>query len=176
MRAGGSRVALLAAASVVLSGCGIFLGGTVTGGLSSSSCTEMTGSACGEQVERIAARHPGATQVDLTCTVPVCDRKGGSGTAVVTMGNGARLNDTFSYVGDPAPLPLPTCTGLPADVCRSLAESQAADAPTMKRIAAIEVRCTAAACTTDKGEADVKVTLADGSTMGGGTSWEGGLP
>ena len=176
MRDGGMRLALLAAASLVLSGCGVFLGGTVGQGLTSSGCENISGGACQEQTEKIAARHPGATEVDIRCTAPVCDRKGGFGTAIVTMGNGARVNDTFSYVGDPAPLPIPSCTGVAPDVCRNLAESQVDSVPTAKRIVAIEVTCTAAACTANKGEADVKVKLADGTSLDSNTTWDGGLP
>ncbi len=177
MRAGGTTLGLLlAAASLGLSGCGMFLGGSVAQGLTSSGCTLIVGSACQEQVERIAARHPGATEIDIICTAPVCDRKGGFGTAVVTMGNGDKVNDTFSYVGDPTPLPIPSCTGAPLDVCRSLAAAQADSVPTTMRIVAIAVTCTAAACTANKGEAGVKVTMADGTSMDVTSSWEGGLP
>jgi len=172
----GTQAVLLVAAGLVLAGCGL-LGGSVSRGLTSSGCANIqSGGACQEQVDRVAARHPGATSVDLSCAVPVCDRKGGRGTAVVTMANGTTVNDTFVYTGDPAPVPVPSCTGMPLDACRHLAESQADSIPPSKRIVAIAVACTTAPCTSDAGDASVTVTLGDGTKQQGSTSWSGGPP
>ncbi len=165
-----------AAATLVPAGCGVFFGSNVGQGVGSVGCADMPGGPCQDQADRLAARHPGARDIEITCTAPVCDRRGGSGTAVITLGNGTTVNDTFSYVGDPAPVPPPSCTGVPPDMCRSLAQGQVDGISPMKRILAIDVRCTAAVCTPDKGEADVTVRLADGSTQQGGSSWDGGTP
>jgi len=176
MRGRGTRGLLLVTAAVVLAGCGL-LRGSVRQGLVSSGCSNIQSQgACQEQVDRVAARHPGATDVELTCTAPVCDRKGGTGTAVVTMPNGAKLNDTFAYVGDPAPIPAPSCIGVPPDACHSLADSSADGVPTAARIVAIDVRCTTAPCTSDQGDASVTVTLGDGTKQQTSTSWRGGTP
>ena len=168
-------IAATALAATALAGCDI-LGAQVRQGLTSSGCANISGGACQEQVERVAGRHRGATSIELTCVVALCDRKGGSGTAVVTMPNGAKLNDTFSYAGDATPLPVPLCTGIAFDICRNLAQAQADGVAPSKRIVAVEVTCTALPCTTRKGTADVTVTLGDGSKEQGGTSWDGPLP
>ncbi|HYO44185.1 MAG TPA: hypothetical protein VES19_13380 [Candidatus Limnocylindrales bacterium] len=176
MRGGMARVALLVVAGAALAGCGLLVGERAGGGVASSSCAVINGGACIEQTERIAARHPGATNVDLTCTAPVCDRRGGSGTAVVTLANGTTVNDVFAYVGDPGPIPIPTCIGLAPVVCLSVAESRVNDLPPSKRVVAIEVRCTLASCVADGGDTQVSVTMADGTKDEGGFGWEGELP
>jgi hypothetical protein len=171
------RASVLAVVSALLAGCGLLLGpGGDAGMLASSSCAMISGGACTEQAALVAARHPGATNVDLTCTVPVCDRRGGSGTAVVTLADGSTVRDLFAYVGDPGPMPVPTCIGLAPDVCRRVAESRVNDVWPSKRVVAVAVRCAAAQCVANKGEAEVTVTLGDGSTEEGGFGWEGGLP
>ena len=136
----------------------------------------VPGGACQEQFDRAAARHPDATQVDVTCTVAVCDRKGGAGTVVVTLANGARVKETFAYTGDPAPIPAPSCTGMAIDVCRSLAASTVDGIAPSKSIQAISITCTASSCTRDKGEADVRIRFADGSESQSNSGWDGGPP
>ena len=123
-------------------------------------------------------RHPGASSIDIECSAPVCDRRSGRGTVVITMPNGARLNDSFSYVGDPTALPAPACTNLPADVCRNLATQHAEDsAPPSQRVVAMHVACTAAAgCTADDGSATISMTFGNGITQKTETGWSGGLP
>ncbi len=171
MWGGGFRLGLVVAAvAVTLSGCGFLRGG----GLESMGCTNMPDGACQEQGDRIAARHPGATVIDLTCRVAVCDRAGGSGTAVVTMPDGATVNDTFSYVGDPAPMPAPTCVGLAIDVCRTAATGKFNETAPAKRVVAISITCISATCTDTKGEADTSLVFADGSTSEGAFGWDGG--
>lgn len=171
MRAGGIRLALLLGASLVLGGCGAFVT-TVTQTVGSSSCENMSSGACQEQVERVTARHPGAKQIDLKCTVATCDRRGGSGTAVVTMPDGSTVQDVFTYVGAQGAVPPPTCKGLPIDVCKTVADGQVDGVPSSKVVVAIEVTCTSPTCTTAKGEADVTLTLADGSKQDGSVGWE----
>lgn len=177
MRLGGIAPALLVVASALsLSGCGLLLGQGLGGSTASSGCTGIRGGACIEQAEAIAARHPGATNVDLTCTAPVCDRRGGSGTAVVTLADGTTVGDAFAYVGDPGPDPVPSCFGLAIDVCRTVAASILDDTPPSRRVVAIEVKCSIARCVADKGETEVTTTLADGTKLESGFGWEGQLP
>jgi hypothetical protein len=162
----------LATLALGLVGCGLDTMSSVSG----SSCDNISGGACTEQVDLLSARHPGATTIDLRCAVPVCDRRTGRGTAVVTMPDGRQVNDSFAYVGDPNPLPAPTCTGLAFDICRNIATSQADTVAPSRRIVAIDVACTAASCTGSDGEATATVTLADGSQEQGGNAWSGGPP
>jgi hypothetical protein len=168
---------LLLAVAAATTGCGL-LPGTVSGPgfLGGSSCSLMPGGACQEQVDRAAARHPDATEMELTCTAPVCDRVGGAGTVVVHLRNGGKVTEAFTYVGDPAPVPVPACTRMAMDVCRQIASSTAADAPPSKSIRAISITCTASSCTRDRGEADVLVQFADGSEFQSNTGWEGASP
>ena len=92
------------------------------------------------------------------------------------LADGSTVNDTFAYVGDPAPMPPPSCIGMAPGVCRKLAEAWVNDVSPSKRVVAVAVQCTEAPCTADKGGAEVTVTLGDGSSEGGGMGWEGGLP
>ena len=167
-----AQVTLLAAVAIVLAGCGLLGGSSV----SSASCENMSGGACDEQVELVSTRHPGATAVDLRCTAPVCDRRGGRGTAVVTMRDGTRVDDAFAYAGDPAPLPVPTCTGLPVDVCRRVAAGEADSIAPSRSIVAMSVVCSSAPCVAAGGEATVTITLGDGSVEQRQSGWEGGQP
>src|SRR5215203_6458687 len=97
-------------------------------GVASSCSGFASGGACQEQVSTVAARHPGATSVDLACAA-VCDRSGGAGSATVTMDDGSLARDAFGYVGDPAPMPVPACVGLAPDLCRQVATTQFAEVP-----------------------------------------------
>jgi hypothetical protein len=168
-----ARAIATALMTLVVAGCGFMTQSSV----SSASCGNMSGGACDEQIAAMEKRHPGARSIDIECSAPVCDRRAGQGTVVVTMQNGARLNDTFAYVGDPNPLPPPACTGVPLDACRNLATQEAGNMPPSQRIVATQVSCTAAAgCTAESGTASISITLGDGSTHGTETSWEGGEP
>ena len=147
-------VGVLLAVTAVLAGCGLLPGaGFGPGFQGAGSCSMMPGGACQEQFDRAAARHPDATQVDVACTAPVCDRKGGAGTAVVTLANGAKVTEAFTYAGDPVPVPAPACSGMAIDVCRSLAASTVDGIPPSKSIRAISITCAASSCTRDKGDA-----------------------
>jgi hypothetical protein len=167
-----SRAIRLAALMLACAGCGF----ATTSSLNGSSCANMSGGACTEQVERVAARHPGAKTIDLECGVPVCDRRAGQGRAVVTMPDGSRVNDAFAYIGDQNPIPAPTCTGLAFDICQRVATSQADGVVPSRRIVAILVACTASSCTRSEGETMVTMTFADGAQEQGGAGWSGGLP
>jgi hypothetical protein len=170
-------VGLLLVVATVLAGCGLLPGGVPGAGFQGAGgCSAMPGGVCQEQLDLAAARHPGATQVDVTCTAPLCDRKGGSGTVVVTLANGATVTETFAYTGDPTPLPAPSCSGMAIDLCRSLATSAVDQLPPRKVIAAISIACTASSCTQARGDADVRVRFADGSEFASSTGWEGATP
>jgi hypothetical protein len=136
----------------------------------------MPGGACQEQVDRAAARHPDAAEMELACTAPVCDRADGAGTVVVTLRNGAKVTEAFTYVGDPAPIPVPECTRVAMDICRRVAASTVDSLPPSKPIRAISITCTASSCTRDKGDADVRVQFADGSEFQSNSGWEGAPP
>ncbi len=173
----GRALGLLIAAAAVLAGCGLLPGsGVVTGFQGGGSCGQMNGGACQEQIDRAGARHPDATMVDVTCTVPVCDRRGGAGTVVVTLATGAKITEAFTYVGNPAPVPAPACSGIAAEACRRVAISTVDSLPPAKAIAAISVSCTESSCTSERGAADVRVRFADGSDFQTNSGWEGGLP
>jgi hypothetical protein len=167
-RAGWSVAASLA--GVALAGCG--LPGPVGAGVN-STCTDISGGACQEQVTLVAARHPGAESVELRCGVAACDRRGGAGSAIVTMQNGARVDDAFSYVGDGAPMPQPDCMGIAPATCRRFAEDAFENTAPSKRLVRIEIGCTTAVCTDLQGEADVKLVYADGLTDESGIGWQG---
>jgi hypothetical protein len=168
---------VLLAAAAALGGCGVFAGSVPAAGFQGSgSCSMMPGGACQEQMDRAAARHPGSTSVEVACTVATCDRKRGAGTVVVTLASGATIKETFAYTGDPAPIPAPACAGMALDVCRSLATSTVDGLPPSKSIRAISIVCTASSCTSDRGEADVRVRFADGSEFQTNSGWEGAGP
>jgi hypothetical protein len=168
---------VLVAVAAVLSGCGLVPGtGFGPRFQGSGSCADMPGGACQEQLDLAAGRHPGATQVDVTCTAPVCNRTSGSGTVVVTMANGAKVTEAFTYVGDPAPVPEPDCSGMAIDVCRSLAASTVDGIAPSRSIRAISIACTATSCTRDKGAADVRVMFAVGGDFQTNSGWDGALP
>jgi hypothetical protein len=168
---------LLLAATLGLAGCGLLAGSVAGPGFQGgASCSEMPGGVCREQMDLAAARHPDAVQMDLACTAPACTRAGGAGTTVVTLPNGAKLTEAFTYAGDPGPVPIPICTGLPADVCRRVASSTVDELPPAKRILSITIACTAVPCTRDRGETAVDVKLADGTGFQTNSGWEGGPP
>jgi hypothetical protein len=167
--AGGALIAVAVAACSLLPAPGGM-------GLSSSSCANLPSGACTEQLDLVAARHPGATDVALRCDLPLCDRQHGAGTAVVTLADGTRTQDVFSYTRNPAPVPAPGCTGLAIDICRRVAASSLDDVPPSHAVAEIEITCRVARCTADAGEVTVSVTLDDGSVSQWGMAWEGGPP
>lgn len=175
MRRGVVRAALVLAMALAASGCASRIIDSAQG--VSSSCTGFVSSgACNEQVSAVAVRRPGAVSVDLQCTAAACDRTGGSGTAAVTMGDRTVRRDTFAYVGDPAPMPVPTCVGLAFDLCQRVARTQFDGMSPSKRVMSIAFTCRVLPCTATRGETDYIVRFADGSTEEGSTGWEGGPP
>lgn len=175
MRAGSARATgLLLALALIGSACSPRIIDSARN-VSSSCSGFVSGGACNEQVSMVAARHPGATLVDLECAA-VCDRSGGAGRATVTMGDGTTRRDTFGYVGDPAPMPVPTCVGLPFDLCRQVATTQFTEAPPSKRVVSMDFRCSIAPCTAAKAETQYVVRYADGTTDQGSMGWDGAAP
>jgi hypothetical protein len=162
---------VLLAVAAVLGGCGLWAG-SVTAPVGPGTCANVLEGACQEQIDRTAARHPGVTNVDVACTVPHCDRKGGAGTLMIALADGTTVKEAFTYTGDPGPVPVPTCTGMAPDLCGSIATSTVDGLPPSKAIRAISIACTASACTQDRGEADVRVQFSDGSEFQGSQGWE----
>ena len=167
----GARLVGILLAAAVLGGCGL-VPGPVTAPVGPGTCANIPEGACQEQIDLAAARHPGVTNVDVACTVRACDGKGGAGTVVVTLPNGATVKEAFAYTGDPAPLPAPACTGVALDLCRSIATSTVDGLPPSKAIRAISIACTASSCTDDRGEVDVRVQFSDGSEFQVSQGWE----
>jgi hypothetical protein len=132
----------------------------------------MLEGACQEQVDRAISRHPGSTNVEVACTVPTCDRKGGAGTVVVTLASGDAVKEAFAYTGDPAPVPVPTCTAIALDLCGGIADNTVNGLAPSKAIKAISISCTVSSCTKDRGEVDVRVQFSDGSEFQVSQGWE----
>ena len=162
---------MLLLVAAVLGACGQS-SGSVPALVGPGRCADMLEGACQEQIDRAVARHPGATNVDVACTAPVCDRKGGAGTVVVTLANGAKVTEPFAYTGDPAPVPVPACTGIALDLCRSIATSTVDGLSPSKAIRAVSIACTTSSCTEDRGEVEVRVQFSDGSEFQGSRGWE----
>jgi hypothetical protein len=139
---------------------------------SSSSCTNLPAGVCDEQVQAFAQRFPQAVSIDIECKALPCTRRAGAGTVVVTLADGTTRNDTFAYTGNPAPAPVPTCEGLPADMCQRMALSTWEDQRPSAAVVGIDVSCAVASCTEEKGEVEITVTFADGSTSSGNQGWE----
>ena len=140
----------------------------------SVSCADLPGGACNEQGERIAAAHAGRVrQIDLECRIAACTRAQGAGTATITLTDGTTITETWSYAGDPNPLPVPTCTGIAFTLCQEWAASGSNDLPPSRRIAAVAVKCTVASCTEQAGDLEASYTFADESTETVGMGWSG---
>jgi len=158
----------------LLAGAGCSIVGTTTVGGSSGSCENMSSGACSEQLEAVGGRHPGAVSVDLVCRIDRCTRARGAGTAVITFGDGRRVNDTWSYVGDPRPMPVPTCAGIGQALCLQQAQEAFEDVAPSKAVVGIDIRCDVARCDERSGSATRIIRFADGTSEPGRASWEGG--
>ena len=141
---------------------------------SRSSCAGIASGACTEEVARLAAQVRGqVTSIDLTCRVATCDRKAGSGDGVITYADGRTEQRAWSYVGDPAPIPVPTCIGLAQDVCQLQADAVVDDAAPSRRIIGVSITCHGT-CTKDSGEVATVVTFGDGTQDTSGRGWSSG--
>jgi hypothetical protein len=146
------------------------------GALQSSSCGNIPNGACQEQLDQLVLRHPGARQIDIECGAAQCTRAFGAGTARISEADGTVVTEDWSYAGDPGPMPAPVCAGTAAASCPAIAASVLANVAPSKRVVGIAIRCTIARCDEDKGDAEVTVTLADGTREVTGLGWDGGLP
>jgi hypothetical protein len=149
---------------------------SMSGNISSASCGNMPSGACDEQIMLFEQRFPDAVSIDFECRVAACTRAAGSGTVVVTFADGTNRNDTFTYAGDLVPMPAPRCVAVAADVCREIAQAVWDDQPPSRTVVAMQVSCVTQPCTKQKGNAEIDVGFADGSTTTTGWGWEGELP
>jgi hypothetical protein len=164
---------VVALAAVLLASCS-FMGGRTEIHGSTSSCTNLPAGACDEQVQAFAQRFPQAQSIDIECRALPCTRAAGAGTVVVTLADGTTRNDTFAYTSNPAPAPVPTCEAIAADMCQRMARSTWEDQRPSAVVVGIDVRCAVASCTEQKGEVEITVTFADGSTSSVNQGWESG--
>jgi hypothetical protein len=67
---------------------------------------------------------------------------------------------------------VPVCTGIALDVCRGIADNTVNGLPPSKAIKAMSIACTASSCTDDRGEADVRVQISDGSVFKVSQGWQ----
>ena len=156
-----------------LAACSIGLPGA--GGLS-ATCGDIPSGACDEQVERLGQRHPGAVQVDVECGPAPCTRASGAGTATITRADGTTVTEAFAYTGDPGRVPVPICAGVAPGSCNSIAESVVENLRPSKHVAGVAIRCRVGPCDDTKGDVEVTITLADGTSEVSGYAWEGGPP
>ena len=163
-------VVLLAAG---LAACSI---GQRAAGAQSASCGNIPSGACDEQLERLGQRHPGAVQIDVECGPAPCTRAFGSGKATMTQADGTTVTEAFAYAGDPGPMPVPICAGTAPGSCQAIAESVVENIRPSKQVAGIAIRCRVGPCDASKGDVEVTITLADGTSEVTGYAWEGGSP
>ena len=167
------RLLALIVLAWVLAACSI---GQRAAGPQSASCGDIPSGACDEQLARLGQRHPGAVQIDVECGPAPCTRAFGAGTARITQADGTTVTEAFTYAGDPGPVPVPICAGIAPDSCQSIAEAVVENLPPAKRVAGIAIRCRVGPCDERKGDAEVTITLADGTSQVTGYAWEGAGP
>src|SRR5918993_5369170 len=157
----------------VLAACSI---GQRAAGPQATSCGDIPSGACEEQLEQLGRRHPGAVQIDVECGPAPCTRALGAGTARITQADGKTVTEAFTYAGDPGPMPVPICAGTAPDSCQSIAETVVENLRPAKRVVGIAIRCRVGPCDERKGDAEVTITLADGTNEVTGYAWEGAAP
>jgi hypothetical protein len=157
----------------VLAACSI---GQRAAGPQSASCGDIPSGACDEQLEKVGQRHPGAVQIDIECGPAPCTRAFGAGTARITRADGTSVVEAWTYAGDPAPMPVPVCAGVARDSCQAIGETIVEAVPPSKRMAGITIQCRVGPCDERKGDAEVTITFADGSSQTTGYAWEGAAP
>ena len=157
----------------VLSACSI---GQRAAGPQSASCGNLPSGACDEQLEKVGLRHPGAVQIDVECGPAPCTRAFGAGTARITRADGTSVVEAWTYAGDPAPMPVPVCAGIAPASCQAIGESVMGDVRPSKRVVGLAIQCRVGPCDERKGDAEVTITLADGTSQTTGYAWEGAAP
>lgn len=155
------------------------------------SCEGVPASRCEEALASVARSLPNtaAVAIDVICVAGTCTDQSGAMDTVVTLADGSELRSTtiaWSEAGAPAPggvkpMPLPAepavpavpvepqCQGVPASMCRTMAETAFGEVSDVG-VVQIVVTCTRLPCTIDGGAGDTVVTYQDGSTRT--SSWE----
>ncbi len=170
MHGGGRMAALLAVAALALGGCGGFGGGVTS--LAGVDCSGLPSGACDELTQQVQAGVSGQVQsIAFTCRLASCTRAQGAGTALVTLADGSTVTRQWSYTGDPGPAPVPVCIRIPLAECQAAAAQLVDNVPPSKRVIGIKISCTAVSCTAASGEADVLITLGDGSSVSNTYGW-----
>jgi hypothetical protein len=151
--------------------CGLAVQQQQLGGWS-SSCENVPSGACDEQIASLTAGLANVSDVSIRCApAPPCTRARGAGFAEIRLANGQKISRAWSYIGDPAPLPLPACEGLALALCQSTANTEIDAIPPKTHIAGVTVTCTSATCTEADGEAKVRIVLGDGSIHESTSGW-----
>ena len=73
-------------------------------------------------------------------------------------------------------MPVPICAGTAPGSCQSIADSVVENLRPSKRVAGIAIRCRVGPCDERKGDAEVTITLADGTNEITGYAWEDAAP
>ena len=156
-----------------LAACSI---GQRAAGPQAASCGNIPTGACEEQLEQVGLRHPGAVRIDIECGPVPCTRASGAGTATITRADGTTVREPWAYAGDPGPMPVPVCIGSAPESCRAIGERVLEDVRPSKHVVGIAIRCRVARCDENKGDAEITMTLADGTSEVTGHAWDGGAP
>ena len=148
------------------------------------SCLGVPAEKCDEAVASVARSLPNTAPVsiEVSCVSGTCTPESGAMDTVVTLADGSQLRSSTNTWSNgqapanvgPAPVPVPppavepVCQGVPASMCRTMAESTPADDPGHGAVIQIVVRCTKPPCTDENGEGDTVTTFADGTTQTSG--------
>ena len=157
----------------VLAACSI---GQRAAGPQAASCGNIPTGACEEQLDQLRLRHPRAVQIDVECGPAPCTRASGAGRATMTQADGTTVTEAWTYVGDPGPMPVPVCDGTAHGSCQAIGESVLEDVRPSKRVVGIGIRCRVARCDESIGDAEITITLADGSSEVTGYGWDHLVP
>jgi hypothetical protein len=161
-------IALVIALSAALAGC---VPSARQQGPGTIDCGPVPSGACNEQADLLASTAGGSVRsITLTCRVAACTRAGGAGTAAITLADGRSLTRTWSYVGDPSPLPVPVCIGIAPDLCREQVDSVIDNVSPSHHLVSVTVTCQGT-CTSGHGEVDIVFQSADGTTDRIGSGW-----
>lgn len=188
------RLAVLAI--IVIAGCGAPVS---SGPPASPrvSCEGVPQARCDEALASVERSLPNTTiaAIEVICVAGTCTDQSGAMDTVVTLADGGQLrSSTISWSeGAPAPggvnppaepvpgpvepaqpvepaVPVePECFGVPASMCRTMAETAFGEVSD-NAVVQIVVRCTRQPCTIDQGAGDTIVTYEDGSIQS--SSWE----